>query len=443
MTSEKLVPRDRGTKPVSFIGAASRPHRVLSAAAIVAIVMLLVIPRLGTLGGDAVLDWLTVKGLSDGFAYGTPVGQLADHYGIEFPVPPGGFPDHSAWLHPRSPGLLALLTPLRFFDLETVSDWSRVIAGLSWVVLAVVMIPLVRVRQSPASLAAIVLATASAPVLMLLEFGPHMGVVAVLIGGAWSLSLQRDSISAGVLTGLATVIRPTFGFFVVALLLGRRPRSALTAAIVWLGIEFLGFTSLGIGVGPLLEVNAAATEQWLAVPTNGSLAAMASWFLGSDWSVVITLMITVGLVAAVFMRHRRKPVCVAGWLAAASVGALVASPVLWEQYMVVLLIPLAWAYQWLSGRGVLIASILVGASQVELLVVRRLAADGAVRGLSIAVATAFVVVLILQVVLDTSPEAQAADGREVLQGDGEGKRGQFGRPSRDPRAAYRSQSNGR
>lgn len=399
------MPADRGTKFVSLTEAATRPHRALTAVTVMVIVMLLVIPQLGKIGGDGVLDWLTVNGLRDGFPYGTAVGELAEHYGVEFPDPPHGFPDQDAWLHPRSPGLLALLTPLRFFDLETVSDWSRVIAGLTWVVVSIVMVPLLLPRQSSIALAAFVLATASAPVLMLLEFGPHLGVVALLIAASWYFSLKQDSVMAGVLAGLTAVVRPTFGLLIVGLLLAKRPRSALAAALTWLGVEAIGFLVLGIEPGLFIEVNATATDQWLTVPTNGSIAALISQYLESEVSILLVLVGILGLVGLVHMRYRRSGLSLGGWMTMATVGGLLASPVLWEQYLLVLVVPFSWALQRLPARGLWIAATSVGLSQVGLLVVRRLAADSSVRGVLTAVAAAVLIVPMLYAVWCERPDA--------------------------------------
>jgi hypothetical protein len=391
-------------------------HRLLSAAAILAIATVLIVPQLGKIGGDAVLDWLSVNGLKDGFTYGTPVGQLAEHYGVEFPDPPHGFPDQDAWLHPRSPGLLTLLTPLRLFSLETVSDWSRVIAGLTWVVVAMFMVPLLQLRQSSKALAALVLATASAPVLMLLEFGPHLGVVALLIAASWYFSLKQDSVTAGVLAGLTAVVRPTFGLLIVGLLLAKRPRSALAAALTWLGVEAIGFLVLDIEPAHFLEVNATATDQWLAVPTNGSIAALTSQFLGSEVSILLALVGTLGLVGLVYMRYRWSQLSLAGWMTMATVGGLLASPVLWEQYLLVLVVPFSWALQRLPARGLWIAATSVGLSQVGLLIVRRLAADSSVRGVLIAIAAAALIVPMLYAVWF---ERRGATDRVLLHASGE------------------------
>lgn len=159
----------------------------------------------------------------------------------------------------------------------------------------------------------------------------------------------------GVLIGIATAIKLTPGLFIVYLLLTRRYRAAITAAVTTTVVTGLGFAIAWSDSrrywfgGTFADSSRVAGPAGVASPSNQSLSGAAARMFGEAgghiaWYGLAVCIAVVGLGVAV-VAHRSGD-AVGGYVACAFTGLLI-SPVSWIEHWV-WIVPFV---VWLIGLG--------------------------------------------------------------------------------------------
>ena len=181
------------------------------------------------------------------------------------------------------------------------------------------------------------LAVFSAPFINSLASGQVEGVFALLLAMAWRL---RDSWPGGLAVG-ALIAAKLYAFpLIIWLLATRRFRSALLAgasALAFLALSWAVIDFHGLAAYPRLlsaaSVAAQKTPYSQSIVTLGlhsGLTQPLATALGGLFGVLVAL--------AVVLAARGSD---DSWFAATLVGGLLASPILWDHYLVLLFVPLA------------------------------------------------------------------------------------------------------
>lgn len=182
-----------------------------------------------------------------------------------------------------------------------------------------------------------------------LWLGQSNAVILLLLVLAWRALRSGKGARAGIALGLAAALR-LFPLFLVIPLLRRR---ALRPAAIAVGVAALGtatgFAAAGFGsAGSFLEGASANVAFWRGSPGNASLLALpVRWLTGDRWGFgvvdapVLALTLVAAAAAACVLAASRTPARSSGegfW--AAVPWMLLAAPLFWDHYMV-LLIPAA------------------------------------------------------------------------------------------------------
>ena len=164
--------------------------------------------------------------------------------------------------------------------------------------------------------------------------------LAALTIGAWVLQKQRKPILAGVLIGILVAIKPNFAVWPVLLFIAGQRRSALTAVAAAGVLSLLPLVAYGRGV----------YVEWLAVigsnalltyPANGSILAGATR-LGIPTAGTALSAVLMVAIAAYVWRARPGALAVS---ALALIASLLASPIAWAGYLLVLM-PIFFSRSW-------------------------------------------------------------------------------------------------
>lgn len=363
----------------------ARIRGLLAALAVGVIIAPIVLAHLSDdeLRGDGLLDWLVLKGVASEMEYPTPIGVLADRFGQTLGPESEFFPSHDDWLHPRSPGALLLLSPFLLMTPEIVSRFAVVVGAICWLIaVGPVLRRVTGVPWHRYGLIAI-LATATTPVLMALEFGFHVPLLTVIIGVAWNRLDAGDDPLSGILLGLAGVLRVPLALCLVGAYLAGRKRSAIWGAATLAVTELSGMLIYQLSPGAVIEGATRATSQWVETAVNGASASFLLR-LGIPESVASLLPLAAAATILVVWRIRSAEAPhVASAFAVCTVLAVAVSPVVWEQYLILLLPAIGWALAVSTpGRRYVIGSVLAFCN-LALWAVRGLALDSPLRGSAI------------------------------------------------------------
>jgi alpha-1,2-mannosyltransferase len=259
----------------------------------------------------------------------------------------GQYSPQQQYLYLYPPFLAVAMTPLAaIFP----SDYR--LANLVWAVfgaiVAAVVVAAVARREGIGSRRDTVLLVAGAfafpPLIGELVMGNVHLLLLGLLGGAWlALRDERRSIGAiaGILIGVATLIKLFPGLVIVWLLLRGRYGPALwsLATIVALAVVALPVTAVGAWLDyPMVLLNLGPP-----VDTRDTLAPIV-WLSSFMPSLVARVVVVVAMVAAVVWaaRNTAEPVSFAVTVTA----SILIAPALYQHYLAILVLPLLLALRW-------------------------------------------------------------------------------------------------
>ncbi len=247
------------------------------------------------------------------------------------PDVPGGIqflPDSLALSHNLNPPVLTLLTlPLVPLDLRTAYYvWCAGQVGLA------LLAGFTLLRQAAARAGFVIVLCVYYPVLANLQIGQMGLLLFALLALYWHAAEQGQVRRAGVLLGLALLLKLFVGLIFVWLLLQRRWAILIYGAAVW---------AVGMGLG-LLLFGVANHRDWLDVVTtysagglnwNASLYGVVQRYTGGmPLPALLPLTLSFGLVAVVWLNQQRQHP------ASFSLGIALCCP------LMLLLTPLGWIY---------------------------------------------------------------------------------------------------
>ena len=232
------------------------------------------------------------------------------------------------------PTFMLLAAPLALFD-SSVAVWLWTVALVVAFVLGVAILPLDRrIRWLVLLLGGI-----SWPLVYAIKLGQVGPVLFLTFAIGWRWMERPWRLGAAIAVGTAIKLQPAL-LFAWALVTGRR--RAVAAGIAVLGILALVATLLA---GPSAWVDQATLLAKVSQPietvhslTPGRLAFEAGASLGLAWAIQVANWILVGIVLVVATLRCRP---VSSYLAVV-VASQLASPILWDHYALLLLLPVAW-----------------------------------------------------------------------------------------------------
>jgi hypothetical protein len=326
--------------------AAARTAYIVAAAALGVLLLYGAIPRLsaalGVFPWDFIQEYRLGRGLADGYNPYTPEGRARAQI-TSNPSAIGHPPTTVIWFVP-------LVKRVDIGTAHVVIGWLTM-----WVIL-IELLALFSILKVPAPLASAWLAFAF--VLSLSLFAYHMQVgqisafIAFLIFAAWAAARRGDDVLAGVALALACALKPFPGVIVLLFVLWRRWRVVGAAATVYLG----AVVTTVIWIGPSswvywFGVQRQIADRWVDSIQNqaisGVVLRMFHPVCGPHGPVVpaavaITTALTVALIGVASWRALRitaegRDVA----FAAFTVVSVVTSPVTWEHYDVIYILPIA------------------------------------------------------------------------------------------------------
>ena len=291
--------------------------QILGAAAIIAAFSLAWIPG-HAINSDFGFDWLVAKAFMDGVDPYQTLHDLADHYDL---TSVGGAP------HPRIPGALVILSPLSVLPFSWTYEAGRILTVASAVGLVWVFSRISSLRfTSVVYWLPIVLLVP--PFSWVLARGQTDFLIAALIGTTLLLA-EDDRPFAGIPLGIAVTLKLWAWPLAVALILGRRWRTAMTVGVTFTVLNLIGLASPNVSIAGTLE---ALPTVWTFYDNSLSVPGV----FGVS-PVVTGVVLVVGL--AVWARFGP------GWdemFVMAVPLALLAAPIMWKTYLVALVVPVAW-----------------------------------------------------------------------------------------------------
>ena len=289
-------------------------------------------------------DYLSARAFNDGLDPYTDTGQLVDRYfgsrsGYYDLLPPGQ-------KNPHPPAFVALNLPLAHLPYKTARVlWLAVSALLTAIALGWFARTL---GASQWTSVGVGIGGLAIPVVQTdLVYGQVNGVLLLLLLAAWvALRKKRDNL-AGVSLGFAAALKLFPLLMILLLLRQRRFRAAIwqlaTAGAVTVGAVLV--FGLHTTVNFIEKVSPSNLRYWRAAPMNLSLIAIPfRWLTRSTWrpsalnSPFLAWAIALGLFAAcVFflLRAAESSFDRAYWLVVP--WMLLATPLVWESYLVLLL----------------------------------------------------------------------------------------------------------
>jgi hypothetical protein len=177
-------------------------------------------------------------------------------------------------------------------------------------------------------------AAAFAPLWATISFGQIYVPLAAATVWAYYCLRRGHPLVAGVLIGLVVAIKPNFGLWPVLLLLAGYTRPALAAGVTAAGLSVIPLIAFGPWVyRSWLQVAGSGEFVWIGSPLNASLPGLADRFGVAGVGIVAGgVVLAVLCVMAWRIRMDRETVS-----DLAVVGSLLAAPIGWASYFLLLL----------------------------------------------------------------------------------------------------------
>ena len=259
----------------------------------------------------------------------------------------GQYSPQQQYLYLYPPFLAVAMTPLAAIIPSDYRLANLVWAVLGAIVAAVVVAAVARRERIGAPRETVLLvggAFAFPPLIGELVMGNVHLLLLGLLGGAW-LALRDDRPSmlpiAGILVGVATLIKLFPGLVILWLVLRGRYRAALwsLAAIAVLAVATLPVT----GIEAWLEYPRVLLNLGPPVDTRDTLAPIV-WLSSFMPPVLARVVVVVAMVAAVVWAARRTSEPIS--FAVAVTASVLIAPALYQHYLAILVLPLLLALRW-------------------------------------------------------------------------------------------------
>lgn len=280
---------------------------------------------------DVEYDWLAAGAAAEGDAY-APVLEIADAADVDLNIVRAA--DGSAdTVHPRTPGALLLLQPLRMVRFEHLAPF---ISGVSAALVLAFVMQWWRESGAPSTREVLLLLATvlSAPVLMTFAFGSVAIVIAWLTLASWYLGARGSRVIAPVLAAVAITLKVFPLVLVVAWWVGRKRKLAITTLLVTAVVNCAGLLLPGVGVSAAVSALSHGATDFIRIPTNGSFAGLLIVAgVASQTAVLVSGLLLVGSLALAF----RRPWGSMASFAMLLVLILVFQPVSWASYDVIVL----------------------------------------------------------------------------------------------------------
>ena len=302
-------------------------HLATAAAALVVFTALLVVD-FNPPDADVRFDWLATREAwrADGNAH-ADILELADRYKVPIELNADPAIDITR-AHPRTPGALALQTPILAIPINVAFALASFISVLclSWLAL---------VRQDgtgPVSRPiALLVVLMTAPAFLTLRFASQTAIVAVAVLLGWIWTRQGRQWRGGVLIGIAATLKVFPLVLLVPILWHRKWKAAAATVATVIGCNLVGLALPGVSLANSVHAMSDASALWRGLFTNGSLFRIMDLAdIGQTISMVVSL--AVFGVGAIVLLGERRFATPFGWLAL----ALLVAPLTWMSYDLVL-----------------------------------------------------------------------------------------------------------
>lgn len=286
---------------------------------------------------DIEADWVVVHAVAHGFDPYRDVGFLAEGLGKSISRPGTSEVGESPWTHPRSPGALVVLYPLRFLDIDSATIALLVSSGLVLFWLAVVGVPRLAGIRIENSVLAVALMLGSAPIFSTFEFGTQSILIAAMVCSTWLGARGPKWFFGGIALGVAIVLKLWPVLLLAPLASSARWKMVGTALGAAAGLTGAGLLLVGAPFSEIVFALRTAAERWIAFSHNGSVGMILARAGVEPMLVLVVLGVAAAVVAWIAARRNLDL-----GIALAVVLGLVTVPLSWEHYNVVLLLVAAW-----------------------------------------------------------------------------------------------------
>ncbi len=286
---------------------------------------------------DSTADVLVASAARDGTSPYQDLRILSETYRIAYVAPIETAAD-SPLVHPRTPASLLFLQLFAQMDADSAHAAAMAITFVSIGGLAVCVVPRLTSWPTWVSIGLMALLLFSGPVLRGLQIGSISAFIALLIGVFWVGTADRDSVASGLALGVAIALRLFPALLLVPALLWGRRRAAGSALAAAIGLNLVGMFVFGLSLTDVVDGLAATSATWILEDSNGSLIKPLVGWIGMPTTVgVVTVSTVLVLLVA---KSRSVEGRYLNAVALTTVVMLLASPLSWEHYDV-MLVPVA------------------------------------------------------------------------------------------------------
>lgn len=290
---------------------------------------------------DATADWLAATAARLGLDPYGDLRAISEVLHVPYDNPAQSHAGDAAWTHPRTPGALLLLQPLTLMTPAQLYVALGVVSVLGLAFVAWRRAPRITGHHWAMCLTGGLAVLLSRPMLHNLTFGSMTMIVACLVWAFWETTRNEDSWIAGIPLGVAISLRVFPALLIFAAVFGRRPKAAISAVGSVVATTTLGMLLFGISVPEMISGIGLAGRTWMDLPTNGSMIPRVGSISGLDPALVSGVLIAISIATlGVVSRLEGAWDLIVSW---ALVLMLLVSPLSWEAYDLILLIPLSLA----------------------------------------------------------------------------------------------------
>ena len=158
-----------------------------------------------------------------------------------------------------------------------------------------------------------------------------------LTAAGWVLLQKEKYIFAGIIIGLVVAIKPNFGLWVVFLLVAGYYKTSIASAITFLTVSVIPAIPYGTKIYSQWLAASSTPRETLIMPGNNSILGLTARF-GDFWIGVVLSILLVFVLLALTKRQATKSTENFEWVSALGlITSLLASPISWAGYTILLL----------------------------------------------------------------------------------------------------------
>ena len=158
-----------------------------------------------------------------------------------------------------------------------------------------------------------------------------------LTAAGWVLLQKEKYIFAGIIIGLVVAIKPNFGLWVVFLLVAGYYKTSIASAITFLTVSVIPAIPYGTKIYSQWLAASSTPRETLIMPGNNSILGLTARF-GDFWVGVALSILLVFVLLALTKKLATKSMEKFEWVSALGlIASLLASPISWTGYTILLL----------------------------------------------------------------------------------------------------------